>query len=225
MLSRGQSGRAGGLPEQAICRKRRAAGKAAALSGLQWRGATIFRRRASPALHRETKCLSRAILRVAAALGVQSRSASGQGIAVKAAIGAADPPAERQHAMSPDDSTSLFPDTHPNTEVHAASPTAHLLEELALYGHRPYQDDPDPRPLPHPTPSRNTSMPRLALSAPCSTTRASRTIYPICSGLSSTCSTARSTASSASSKATRRRNARARTSRTAPRSNRSSSNA
>jgi YspA, cpYpsA-related SLOG family len=31
-----------------------------------------------------------------------------------------------------------------------ASPTAHLLDELALYGHRPHDDDPDPRPLPEP---------------------------------------------------------------------------
>ena len=31
---------------------------------------------------------------------------------------------------------------------HAASPTARLLDEMQLYGHRPYQDDPDPRPLP-----------------------------------------------------------------------------
>jgi hypothetical protein len=30
------------------------------------------------------------------------------------------------------------------------SPTAHLLHELALYGHRPFQDEPDPRPLPDP---------------------------------------------------------------------------
>jgi hypothetical protein len=34
--------------------------------------------------------------------------------------------------------------------IDAASPTAHLLDELALYGHRPYDDDPDPRPLPEP---------------------------------------------------------------------------
>ena len=46
------------------------------------------------------------------------------------------------------DSTFLFPDTDTDTEVHAASPTAHLLDELALYGHRPHQDEPDPRPLP-----------------------------------------------------------------------------
>ena len=32
----------------------------------------------------------------------------------------------------------------------AASPTAHLLDELALYGHRPNGDEPDPRPLPEP---------------------------------------------------------------------------
>jgi len=30
------------------------------------------------------------------------------------------------------------------------SPTAHLLEELALYGHRPHDDEPDSRPLPEP---------------------------------------------------------------------------
>jgi hypothetical protein len=29
-----------------------------------------------------------------------------------------------------------------------SSPTAHLLDELALYGYRPGQDEPDPRPLP-----------------------------------------------------------------------------
>lgn len=32
----------------------------------------------------------------------------------------------------------------------AASPTAHLLDELAIFGHRPYDDEPDPRPLPEP---------------------------------------------------------------------------
>jgi hypothetical protein len=52
--------------------------------------------------------------------------------------------------MSPDDSTFLFPDTDTDTELHAASPTAHLLDELALYGHRPGRDEPDPRPLPEP---------------------------------------------------------------------------
>jgi hypothetical protein len=31
-----------------------------------------------------------------------------------------------------------------------ASPSAHLLDELALYGHRPHDDEPDPRPLPEP---------------------------------------------------------------------------
>ena len=32
----------------------------------------------------------------------------------------------------------------------AASPTAQLLDELALYGYRPHGDEPDPRPLPEP---------------------------------------------------------------------------
>lgn len=31
---------------------------------------------------------------------------------------------------------------------HAESPTAHLFAELQLYGHRPFDGDPDPRPLP-----------------------------------------------------------------------------
>ncbi|AFK54056.1 DUF2493 domain-containing protein [Tistrella mobilis] len=32
--------------------------------------------------------------------------------------------------------------------AHAESPTSSLLSELQLYGHRPFQDEPDPRPLP-----------------------------------------------------------------------------
>jgi hypothetical protein len=32
--------------------------------------------------------------------------------------------------------------------THAGSPTDQLLTELQLYGHRPFQDEPDPRPLP-----------------------------------------------------------------------------
>jgi hypothetical protein len=52
--------------------------------------------------------------------------------------------------MSRDDSTLLFPDTDSDTERYNASPTAHLLDELALYGHRFGQDEPDPRPLPEP---------------------------------------------------------------------------
>ena len=32
--------------------------------------------------------------------------------------------------------------------VHASSSTDHVLTELQLYGHRPFQDEPDPRPLP-----------------------------------------------------------------------------
>ena len=43
---------------------------------------------------------------------------------------------------------SSFPDADTDPEFHTASPTAHLLDELALYGYRPGQDEPDPRPLP-----------------------------------------------------------------------------
>src|SRR6266568_888292 len=41
--------------------------------------------------------------------------------------------------------TNDDPDFEP---VHDASPTDHVLAELQLYGHRPFQDEPDPRPLP-----------------------------------------------------------------------------
>src|SRR3984893_13209484 len=48
------------------------------------------------------------------------------------------------------DSIFPAPDTDPDSEPHAVSPTAYLLDELALHGHRPGQDEPDPRPLPEP---------------------------------------------------------------------------
>jgi len=118
---------------------------------------------AGAALHRETKSLPGAILRCAAALkahptrqvasgprGVQPGSAAGQGIAVKAAIGAATTPAERHPAMSHDRNPLSFRDDDTGHEHHTVSATAHLLDELALYGHRFGQDEPDPRPLPEP---------------------------------------------------------------------------
>ena len=40
--------------------------------------------------------------------------------------------------------------TYDETTDAGASPTAHLLEELALYAHRPFDDEADPRPLPEP---------------------------------------------------------------------------
>ena len=50
--------------------------------------------------------------------------------------------ASRSHTTMTDPS---FPDREPH---HAESPTASVLTELQLYGHRPFQDEPDPRPLP-----------------------------------------------------------------------------
>jgi YspA, cpYpsA-related SLOG family len=50
--------------------------------------------------------------------------------------------------MTHDDSTLPLLDSDPDNERHAASPTAHLLDELALYGYRPGENEPDPRPLP-----------------------------------------------------------------------------
>ena len=54
--------------------------------------------------------------------------------------------------MTHDDSTFPFPfpDTDTDAEHHTASPTAHLLDELALYGYRSGEDEPDPRPMPEP---------------------------------------------------------------------------
>jgi hypothetical protein len=40
--------------------------------------------------------------------------------------------------------------TFPSPTDVTVSPTAHLLDELALYGHRPFDDEADPRPLPDP---------------------------------------------------------------------------
>ncbi len=40
------------------------------------------------------------------------------------------------------------PDFTDHEPEHAASATSTLLDELALYGHRPFQDEPDHRPLP-----------------------------------------------------------------------------
>ena len=57
--------------------------------------------------------------------------------------------------MTHDSSTLPFLDTDdPDTVRYTASPTAHLLDELALYGYRPGQDEPVPRPLPEPEAAR-----------------------------------------------------------------------
>jgi hypothetical protein len=61
-------------------------------------------------------------------------------IATKAAMGAAD--SAKGLTMTTD---------HDDTEFeppHGSSPTDHVLNELQLYGYRPFQDEPDPRPLP-----------------------------------------------------------------------------
>ena len=40
---------------------------------------------------------------------------------------------------------TIMPDAEPEPGV---SPTAHLLDEIALYSYRPFSDEADPRPLP-----------------------------------------------------------------------------
>jgi hypothetical protein len=67
---------------------------------------------------------------------VQARSVR-RLIAAKAAMGAA--------AIHGDIIMAIDTDVEP---FQAASPTYRIIHELQLYGHRPHQDEPDPRPLP-----------------------------------------------------------------------------
>jgi hypothetical protein len=60
-------------------------------------------------------------------------------IATKAAMGAADP--TKDFTMATQHDTDFEP-------PHTSSPTDHILAELQLHGHRPFQDEPDSRPLP-----------------------------------------------------------------------------
>ena len=55
-------------------------------------------------------------------------------------MGAADP--RRDITMATDRDDTEF------SSSHISSPTDHVLTELQLFGHRPFQDEPDPRPLP-----------------------------------------------------------------------------
>jgi hypothetical protein len=54
-------------------------------------------------------------------------------------MGAADP--TKDIIMATNDDPEFEP-------VHSSSPTDHVLTELQLHGHRPFEDEPDPRPLP-----------------------------------------------------------------------------
>src|SRR3546814_19677996 len=38
--------------------------------------------------------------------------------------------------------------THDDDDIPQSGATAHLLDELAMHGYRPFEDEPDPRPLP-----------------------------------------------------------------------------
>ena len=52
-------------------------------------------------------------------------------------------------AADPTKDSIMATDRDPEFEpVHASSPTDHVLTELQLHGHRPFEDEPDPRPLP-----------------------------------------------------------------------------
>ena len=55
--------------------------------------------------------------------------------------------------MTNDPSPFLFPDDETDDAPHALSATAHLLDELALYGYRPGRDEPIRARCPKPKPS------------------------------------------------------------------------
>lgn len=65
---------------------------------------------------------------------------------MKAAIGAAS----KREVTAMTETYPFLPltDAGPDEVPHAASPTAHVLDALALHGWRPGRDEPDPRPLP-----------------------------------------------------------------------------
>ena len=114
----------------------------------------------------------------------------------------------------------LNPDHEPH---HAESSTASLLTELQLYGHRPFQDEPDARPLPDEHAPSEPHWPTSSTpSSPPLPTRALSPTSKTCSGPPSTCSTAPPTGSNANSTRTSRRSAEARRTRTARKSVRSS---
>ena len=79
-------------------------------------------------------------LRPSAPLRVLVRSARRLVIATKAAMGAVDPAKDLTMTTDHDDTEFEPP--------HSSSPTDHVLNELQLYGYRPFHDEPDPRPLP-----------------------------------------------------------------------------
>ena len=96
---------------------------------------------------------------------------------------------------------------------HASSPTDRVILELQMYGHRPHQDEPDPRPLP------DDEVIRAGLAGIVETlaTPGSNPISTTCSGPLQTSSTVPPSVSPAASTAMRRRSVRASRSRTAPR--------
>jgi YspA, cpYpsA-related SLOG family len=73
-------------------------------------------------------------------LAVQARSARRLLIAVKAAVVRGR--SEKEITMTADHDDLEF------SSLHTSSPTDSVLTELQLHGHRPFQDEPDPRPLP-----------------------------------------------------------------------------
>lgn len=105
---------------------------------------------ASPTKNKPRAAVLRCATAIRLRLRVRASTAPGGVIAVKAAHGA-----RSIRARIPPMMTSRCRDDG----EHAAdlSPSARLLDELQLYGHRPFEDEPDPRPLPDPKGSRARS--------------------------------------------------------------------
>src|SRR4051794_71553 len=147
-------------PERAAPRPSREGDPAGGGPGPQRRPATLFRRPEPGPLQREAKEPPGAVLRCAAALtGHPMRQVAwgplGAGpprlrlsVATKAAAVAAS--RTQEPPMLDDLLSPLVPADTDDDAGQAPSPAVHPLDELALYGCRPFQDDADPRPLPEP---------------------------------------------------------------------------
>ena len=97
---------------------------------------------------------------------------------------------------------------------HASSPTDRVILELQMYGHRPHQDEPDPRPLPDDEVIRAGLAGIVETFAGMFGDPGSNPISTTCSGPLPTSSTAPPSVSPAASTVMKRRSVRARASRT-----------
>src|SRR5690606_2740601 len=111
---------------------------------LQGRGATDFRRRQS------RLCIAKQISRPPSSSTCVPAPKGGEGASPPTAFAAHEGRAGcRADQLRPGGKKPMTIPTHDDAyePAHTASQTAHALDELQLYGYRPF-DEPDPRPMP-----------------------------------------------------------------------------